>query len=195
MASTLFTFTFTPGMPGTASHARAMNRRYHTASAPRLPRHTVPVVEGGSERATCKGIRSGISASALICRGLRQPSQGLHGRPRATPHHQRPRWVADLRNPSAREHLWHPAIRSVYTSAPSAVVHLIMSLRSSHLVGDHLFYLGTTAVASTCRICQDRVSASRPKFGSAPRARAIREHRFTGAYAPPGRPLQGVFWI
>ena len=35
-----------------------------------------------------------------------------------------PRWVADLRNPTARDHLWHPAARSVYTNAPSAVVNV-----------------------------------------------------------------------
>ena len=34
---------------------------------------------------------------------------------------QRQRWVAGLRSPSAREHLWHPAVRSVYTNAPSAL--------------------------------------------------------------------------
>ena len=56
--------------------------------------------------------------------------------------HQHPRWVADLRNPLAREHLWHPTIRSVYTNAPSAVVHLVMPLRSPHMVGDHLLDLG-----------------------------------------------------
>ena len=46
------------------------------------------------------------------------------------------------------EHLWHPAVRTFYTNAPSAVVNLVMSLRSCHLVGDHLFDVGATAVAS-----------------------------------------------
>ena len=39
------------------------------------------------------------------------------------------------------------------TTSP-AVVHLVMSLRSSHLVGDHLFGFGDTVVASTCSLCQ-----------------------------------------
>ena len=111
----------------------------------------MPVVVGASERATCKDIRSGISSLALVRRGLRQSSHGLHGRPRETAQHRRPRWVADLRNPTARDHLWHPAVRSVYTNAPSVFVHLIMSLRSSHLVRDHLFDFGATAVASAPR--------------------------------------------
>ena len=116
--------------------------------------YTDPFVVGGVKRTTCKEIRSGISAAALVRRGLRQPTHGLHGRPRETAQHRRPRWVADLRNPTARDHLWHPAARSVYTNAPSAVVHQIMSLRSSHLIGDHLFYFGATAavqsVPGTC---------------------------------------------
>ena len=98
--------------------------------------HADPFVVGGAKRATCKEIRSGISAAALVRRGLRQPTHGLHGRPRETAQHRRPRWVADLRNPTARDHPWHPVVRSVYTNAPSAVVHLIM-LRSSQLIGDH----------------------------------------------------------
>ena len=109
---------------------------------------------GGSERAMSKNIRSGISASALIRRGLRQPSHGLHGRPRATPQHQRPTWVTDLRISSVSELLWHPAVRAVYTNAPSAVVHLVMSLRPSHLVRN---------------LARDDMCA---------RARAIREHRW-----------------
>ena len=194
----------TPGMTGTAVHARddryrcartchatALSHCVHPEAA---PTHTVPVVVGGSdlECATCKDIRSGIRVSALVRRGLHQPSHGLHGRPCETAQHRRPRWVADLRNPTARDHLWHPAVGSVYTSAPLAVVHLIMPLRSSHLigdhhldsgataVGDHLFYFGATAVASAsaCRLCQERVFPSCPDFGSAPRAHGGREHRW-----------------
>ena len=67
--------------------------------------HTDPVVMGGSERASCKDIRSGISASALVRRGMRQPTHGLRGRPRDTAQHRRPRWMAGLRNPTARDHL------------------------------------------------------------------------------------------
>ena len=140
--------------------------------------HTDPLVVGSAERATCKDIRSGISAAALVRRGLRQPSHGLHGRPRETAQHRRPRWVADLRNPTARDHLWHAAARSVYTNAPSAVVHLIMSLRSSHIIGDHLFGFGATAAAYACSLCQEHVFPSCPDFGSAPRAHADREHRW-----------------
>ena len=100
----------------------------------------------------------------------------IHGRPRATAQYQLPRWVADVCNPSAREHLWHPDFRSVHTNAPSAVVPQVMSFRTSHLVGDHLFDFGTTAVASACSLCQDRVLPSCPDFGSAPRVHAIKEH-------------------
>ena len=133
---------------------------------------------GGAKRATCKDIRTGISAAALVRRGLRQPTHGLHGRPCEAAQHCRPRWVADLRNPTARDHLWHPAARSVYTNAPSAVVHLTLSLRSSHLIGDHLFDFGATAAAYACSLCQDRVFPSCPDFGSAPSAHADREHRW-----------------
>ena len=107
-----------------------------------------------------------------------QPTHGLHGRPRETAQHRQPRWVADLRNPTAGDHLWHPAARSVYTNAPSAVVHLTMSLRSSHLIGDHGFDFGATAAAYACSLCQERVFPSCPDFGSAPRAHADREHRW-----------------
>ena len=62
------------------------------------------------------------------------------------------------------------------TNAPSAVVHLIMSLRSSHLIGDHLFDFGATAVACSCSLCQERVFTSCPDFWSAPRAHADGEH-------------------
>ena len=100
------------------------------------------------------------------------------GRPLETARHRRSMWVADLRNPTARDHLLHPATTSVYTNAPSTVVHLIMSLRSSHLVGDHLFEFGATAVASACSLCHELVYASCPDFGSAPRAHADGEHRW-----------------
>ena len=83
-----------------------------------------------------KDIRIGISALALVCRGLRQSSHALLGRPHA-PRYTQVRWAADIRNPSSRDHLWTAAVRSAYTTASSAVVPPIMSLRSSHLVGDH----------------------------------------------------------
>ena len=129
------------------------------------PTRTVLIVVGGSERATCKDIRSWISASVLIRRGLRQPSHGLHGRPHATAQHQRCRWVADRRNPLARKHLRHPTVRWFYTNAPSAFVHLVMSLRSPHVVRDHLSGFGTTAVVSAGSLCQDRILPSCPIVG------------------------------
>ena len=124
--------------------------------------YTDPFVVGGVKRTTCKEIRSGISAAALVCRGLRQPTHGLHGRPRETAQHRRPRWVADLRNPTAKYHLWNPAARAVYTNAPSAVVHVMISLRSSHLIGDHLFDFEATASAYACSLCRERVFPSCP---------------------------------
>ena len=63
----------------------------HCVRPEAAPTHTVPAVVGSSERATCKDIRSGISASALMRRGLPQPSHGLHGLPHATAQHQHPR--------------------------------------------------------------------------------------------------------
>ena len=91
--------------------------------------------------------------------------------------HTHARWVADIRNPSVREHLWSAAVRSAYTTASSAVVHPIMSFRSSHLVGDHSLDFGDTAVTTACSPCHDHVFPSCPDFSSAPRAQATREHR------------------
>ena len=101
----------------------------------------------------------------------------LHGRPRETAQHRRPRFEAGLHIPSAREHRWHHAVRSVYKNAPLAVVHLVISLRSSRLVGDHLSHFGATDVAPACSSFQDRVFPSCPDFGSGPRAHAVRERR------------------
>ena len=53
-----------------------------------------------------------------------------------------------------------------------------MSLRSSHLIGDHLFDFGATAAFYACSLCQERVFPSCLDFGSVPRARADREHRW-----------------
>ena len=86
------------------------------------------------------------------------------------------RWAADIRNPSSREHLWNAAARSAYTAAPSAGVHPIMSLRSSHLVRDHCIDFEVAAVAAACSLCH--VHPSCPDFGSAPWAQAAREHRW-----------------
>ena len=67
---------------------------------------------------------------------------------------------------------------SAYTTATSAVVHPVMSLRSSHLVGDHCLDFGVTAVAAACSLCPNHVFPLCPDFGSAPRAQAAREHRW-----------------
>ena len=88
-------------------------------------------------------------ALSLCC----QPSHRLHDRPDALvlPQHQQSRGVADLRNPSAREHLWIPAVRPAYTNAPSAVVHLVVSLRSSRR-GGHLFCAVSARTVSPLRV-------------------------------------------
>ena len=57
---------------------------------------TDPVIVGGSERATCKDIRSGSSASAAVRRGLRQPTHELYGGPCETAQHRRRRYVTLL---------------------------------------------------------------------------------------------------
>ena len=88
------------------------------------------------------------------------------------------RWAADIRNPSSREHLWSAAVRSAYTTASSVVVHPIVSLRSSHLVGDHCLDFGVTAVAAACSLCHDHVFPLCPDFGSAPRAQVVRDQRW-----------------
>ena len=52
-----------------------------------------------------------------------------------------------------------------------------MSLRSSHLVGDHRLDFGVTAVAPAS-LCHDNVFPLCPDSGSALRAQAAREHRW-----------------
>ena len=97
----------TPGLAGQPwnsfarmCHDTALSHCVHPEAA---LTHTDPFVVGGAERATCKYISSGISAAAIVRRGLRQPTHGLHGRPREMAQHRRPRWVAGLRNPTARD--------------------------------------------------------------------------------------------
>ena len=51
-----------------------------------------------------------------------------------------------------------------------------MSLRSSHLLGDHCLDFGITAVAAVCTLCHDHGFPLCPDFGSAPRTQAAREH-------------------
>ena len=166
------------GTLGASTPARAMRQRCRTACAPPLHRRAAPDMVGKVANTTRTDIRIGIGASALVCRGLRQPSHGLHGRPRAPACDTHFRWAADIRNPSSREHLWTAAVRSSYTTASSAVVHPIMSLRSPHLVGDHCIDFGVTAVAAACSLCHDHVFPSCPEFDSAPRAQAARQHRW-----------------
>ena len=107
-------------------HETALSHGVRFTSA---PTRAAQDMVGEVANTTRKVIRIGISASALVCRGLRQPSDGLQGRPRAPAHHTQARWVADICNPSARERLWSAAVRSAYTTASSAVVPPIMSLR------------------------------------------------------------------
>ena len=122
-----------------------------------------------------KHIRMGsvLRPSYAGVRGSRH--RGCMGGPAPT-HRTHARWVADLGTPSTRKHLWRAAVRSMYTSASSAGVHRIMSLRSSHLVRDHCLGFGDTAVAAARSLCQDHIFPSCPEVGSAPRAQATREH-------------------
>ena len=137
---------------GACTPARAMRQRCRTASAPPLhqrARRWTWRVRQPAPRAKTSGLGSLRRNS---CAGLRQPSHGLHGRPRAPARHAHARWAADIRNPSPREHLWRAAVRSAYATASSAVVHPIMSLRSSHLVRDHCLGFGDIAVAAACNL-------------------------------------------
>ena len=156
-------------------HETALSHGVGSAST---PTRAAPDMGGAVANMARKDIRIGISASALVCRGLQRPSHGLRGRSRAPARYTQVRWVADIRNPSSREHLWSAAVRSAYTTASSAVVHLIKSLRSSHLVGDHCLDFGVTAVAAACSLCHDHVFPLCPDFGSALGAQAAREHRW-----------------
>ena len=77
----------------------------HGVRSTSTPTRAAPDMVGEEPDAMRKDIGIGVSASALVCRGLRQPSHGLHGRPRAPACRTHIRWAADIRNPSAREHL------------------------------------------------------------------------------------------
>ena len=156
-------------------HETALSHGVRSTSA---PTRAALDMAGEVANTTCKNTGIRISASALVCRGLRQPSHGLHGRPRAPARHTHARWVADSRNPSAREHLWSATVRSAYTIPSSAVVHSFLSLRSPRLVGDHCLDFGDTALAAACSLCHDHVCPPCPDLGSAPRAQATREHRW-----------------
>ena len=103
-------------------HETALSHDVRSASAPTSATRDMV----GEVTNTCKDIRIGFSAAALVCRGLRQPLHGLHGRPRAPARHTRARWAADSRNPSVREHRWRGGQIGVYCSvlarcAPSYV--------------------------------------------------------------------------
>ena len=103
-------------------HETAQSHGIRSAST---PTRAAPDMRGAVADMTRKDIRIGISASALMCRGLRRQSNGLHGRSRAPARYTQVRWVADVRNPSSREHLWSAAVRSAYTTASSAVVNVM----------------------------------------------------------------------
>ena len=47
---------------------------------------------------------------------------------------QHPRWAADVRNPLARERLYHPAVIYGYTISSSAIVNPFVSLRVSQVM-------------------------------------------------------------
>ena len=83
-------------------HETALSHGVRSAST--LTR-AAPDMVGAVANMTRKDIRMGISVSALVCRRLRRPSHGLHGRPPAPARYTQVRWVADIRNPSPREHL------------------------------------------------------------------------------------------
>ena len=78
----------------------------HTVRSTSTPATVAPDMVGEVANTARKDIRIGISTSALVCRGLRQPSHGLHGRPRAPARRTHVTWAADIRNPSLREHIW-----------------------------------------------------------------------------------------
>ena len=75
----------TLGALGACTPARAMRQRCRTEPAPPLNQRAAPDTAGGVASTTCKDIRIGISESALVGRGLRQPSRGMHGRPTRKP--------------------------------------------------------------------------------------------------------------
>lgn len=110
-------------------------------------------------------------------RGLFQPPHGLRGQPRAKTRHNLARLVTGVHNPSARQ-LWRAAVRGLYTTASSAVVHPIMPSRSPHPLGDHLVHFGGTDVACTWSLCQDHVFPSCPDLGPALRGHATRVRRW-----------------
>ena len=70
--------------PGAGTSARAMRPHHRTASATLLHQHAPSMSWWvARQNPACQGIRCQISVAALKDRGLRQPSHGLHGRPRA----------------------------------------------------------------------------------------------------------------
>ena len=164
-----------PSLPARTCHETALSHGVRSTST---PTRAVPGMVGEVANTTRKDFRIGIGASALFCWGLRQPSHGLHGRPRAPACHTHVRWAADIRNPSSREHLWTAAVRSAFTTASSAVVHPVTALRSSHLVGIHCIDFGVTPIAVACSLCHDHVFPSCPELASGPRAQVAREHRW-----------------
>ena len=79
-------------------HETALSHGVRSAST---PTRAAPDMVVAVANMTRKDVRIGISASALVCRGLRRPSHGLHGRPRAPARYTQVRWIANIRNPRA----------------------------------------------------------------------------------------------
>ena len=79
------------------------------------------------------------------------------------------------RNPMSRGLCLDAGLCPSYTKLPSALAHVFLSLRSSHLVGDHEFAYGVSgACPKECHLCRARVYSGAEEFGA---AHAV-EHRW-----------------
>ena len=120
-------------------HETALSHGVRSTSA---TTHAALDMVGEVADTTRKDIRIGISASALVCRSLQAMPDSSHrgciciGGPAHRLAIHTPGWLQMSGTPQ-RVTLWSAAVRSACTTAQTAVVHPIMSLRSSHLVGDH----------------------------------------------------------
>ena len=163
----------------------AMKQRYHAASAPRLHRHTPaqPWCQWVAPSVPCAktsgagSVRRHSHAGACVSRhmgymaGLAQhatPTPQVGSRP------PQPLGEGTPLAPDDQVGLYQCALGGC---APGYAVAVAAYVNVNAYGWGPSFGLGTTAVASACRICQDRVPSSCPDFGSAPRARAITEHR------------------
>ena len=82
------------------AHTRHETALSHVVRSASARARTAPDMVGEVANTTRKDIMIGISASALVCRGLREPTHGLHGRPGEPARHTHARLAADIRNPS-----------------------------------------------------------------------------------------------